>query len=475
MASIAIERQRFEAELEYQALHDGLTGLPNRTLVLDRVSQSLARSSRRSNDVAVIFIDLDRFKLVNDGLGHGAGDELLCQVAERFSDELRSGDTVGRFGGDEFVLVIEEVAGEAGALDVAERLGAALRPPFTIGTGEVRITASVGVALSDDEEASADALIRDADAAMYRAKENGRDRVEMFADEFRQEVLRRLDLEAALRVAIANDELILHYQPVIDLKTEAMIGVEALVRWERPGHGIVSPGEFIPVAEETGLIVPLGAWVIREACREAAGWPRSRDGKRLKVSINLSTKQLAAPGLLDMIETTIQRFGLEPSSITFEVTESTLVDDVDMAISTLTRLKEIGVTLAIDDFGTGYASLDYVRKFHMADYLKIDRCFVEGVSEFDSHDAAIVSSAIVLAKAMRFEVVAEGIETQAQLDVLRQLDCELGQGWLFAPALPADRIVEMIERNSVKPPAEIGDGDGDEPTSQENSGPEAIA
>ncbi len=451
LSAVAIERHDLGVALAHHVLHDTVTGLPNRTLLIDRISQSLARSRRRRTQVAVVLVDLDRFKLINDSLGHAAGDHLLQLVARRFEALIRSGDTVGRIGGDEFVLVIDEVDGEDGAIDIAERVAEELKRPFQVAGTEVSITASMGIAIGT-EDMDGEMLMRDADNAMYRAKDSGRAGHAVFKENFRQAVVERLEIEQALREAIEAKQFRLQYQPLIDLRDGALVGVEALVRWDRPEFGMVPPGDFIPVAEETGLIVPLGSWVLEEACRQAVAWPRLPSGFPVKMTVNMSARQLAAPGLIEVITDIIDRTYMDPMSLTFEVTESVLVEDVDRAVATLARLKELGVTVAIDDFGTGYASLDYVRRFHDADYLKIDRSFVAGLTDFDSQDSAIVSAAIVLAKAIGFEVVAEGVETREQLEVLRQLECELGQGWYFEKAIDPDEMEALIveDRNWIE-------------------------
>jgi diguanylate cyclase (GGDEF)-like protein/PAS domain S-box-containing protein len=443
LAAVAIERHTLGVALAHHVLHDSTTGLPNRTLLIDRINQSLARSARRRTDVAVILVDLDHFKVINDSLGHAAGDHLLELVARRFEDMLRSGDTVGRIGGDEFVLVIDEVAGEEGAIDIAERIEIELNRPFEVAGSEVQISASLGIAVGGDD-VEAEAMMRDADAAMYRAKDLGRAGHAVFEEDFRREQVDRLELERALRDALDAQEFHLQYQPLVDLRSGALVGVEALVRWARPDVGMVPPGHFIPVAEDTGLIIPIGTWVMEQACQQAMDWPPLANGKRVKMTVNLSARQLGAPGLIDVITEVLERTGMDPTALTVEVTESVLVDDVERAVATLADLKALGLSVAIDDFGTGYASLDYVRRFHDADYLKIDRSFVSGLTDFDSKDSAIVSAAIVLAKAMDFQVVAEGVETPEQLDVLRQLDCELGQGYYFAKPMDAQEIEPLI-------------------------------
>jgi diguanylate cyclase (GGDEF)-like protein/PAS domain S-box-containing protein len=440
LAAVAIERREFESALEHQALHDELTGLPNRTLLLDRIDQALARNRRLGHRLAVLFLDLDGFKLINDSLGHAAGDQLLRQVATRFAQAVRDGDTVGRFGGDEFLVLCEEIDDEAGAVAVADRLAQALELPLQVADSEAFVRASIGVALaeSDDGSTTAESLVRNADVAMYRAKAQGRDRTALFEEDLHRQVVARVDLERDLHRAVDEDQLVLHFQPIVRLADSSVVGTEALVRWERPGHGLVSPAEFIPLAEDTGLIIPIGRWVIEKACAQAARWS-DLPGGPLEMSINLSGRQLARPGFVDELEAIVGASGVDPTLLCFEVTESTLADDEGLP-ALLERIKALGARLAIDDFGTGYATLDYVRRFSMADQLKIDRSFVAGIEDVRSPDVAIVSAAIVLANALGFTVVAEGVETDVQLGVLRGLGCERAQGFYFSRPVRAREL-----------------------------------
>lgn len=442
LAAIAIERARFESRLEHQALHDELTGLPNRTLLLDRIGQSVAACRRNDSRAAVLFIDVDRFKVINDSLGHAAGDLLLGALVERFSATLPEGDTMGRFGGDEFV-VLAHVGGEEDAVCLAEALAASLEAPFEIGGAEVVVTCSIGIALADGTRA-AEVLVRDADAAMYRAKDEGRNRFALFEERLHRRMVRRLELERDLRSALATDALRVHYQPIMRLADSRVTGVEALVRWKRPGRGLVGAAQLVPVAEETGLIVPIGAWVLEQACRQAAGW--HSDGYDLVTSVNLSARQLADPRLVETVAMILDRTGLPADRLCLEVTESALAADADDSVVLLGALKLLGVRIAIDDFGTGYATLDYVKRFSMADELKIDKSFVDGLADVTEPDAAIVSVAILLADALDFATVAEGVETPEQLAVLRQLGCHAAQGYLFAEPMAAKAIEPMFTR-----------------------------
>jgi len=436
--SYAIERKRAEVQLAHQALHDALTGLPNRALFLDRLGQALTRLDRRHTYVAVLFLDLDRFKVVNDSLGHGAGDRLLVDVAKRLAGVLRGGDSAARFGGDEFVILCEEVAGERQAIAIAERIAASLETPFLVGEEEVFVRTSVGIALAAGPEARPEAVIRDADAAMYRAKERGGGVFEVFDDGMRERALRRLETENRLHRALHQGEFVLHYQPQVLLATGAVSGVEALVRWEHPERGLVPPGEFIASAEETGLIIALGAWVLEEACRQAAEWATARgDGPPLVVSINLSPRQIAHPDLVATVAEVLERTGADPATLCLEVTETAVMDDHEAAAAVLNKLKELGLTLAIDDFGTGYSSLRALQRFPF-DTVKIDRSFVQGI-ESSEQEAAIVAAIVSLSHALGLKTVAEGVEEIAQVDRLRALGCDVAQGFFYArPMSPSE-------------------------------------
>ena len=454
LASIAVERADFEATLEHEALHDKLTGLPNRSLLLDRIEQAIARSRRLGTTVGVLFIDLDDFKVINDSLGHAAGDRLLQQVAARFHRPLRAGDTVGRFGGDEFLLVCEDLDGEAAAIAVATRLAIELEPPFELDYTTVFVRASVGIALAGGDGAvqlepptaadlahASESLVRNADAAMYRAKERGRSRYEVFEEDLHRQVVRRFDLERELHQAVAEDQLVVHYQPLIDMGTGVITAVEALVRWDRPGHGLVSPAEFIPAAEDIGLIVPLGEAVLEKAANQAVEW--AAIAPDLTMMVNLSVRQLGDERFLERVARVLESSGLSAERLCFEVTESALAAGLGL-VETLRELCDMSVGFAIDDFGTGYATLDYVRRFPMANHLKIDQSFVAGLDRPGSPDRAIISAAIVLGQSLGFTVVAEGVETESQLAILRELDCDVVQGYLFSRPAPADEIAALL-------------------------------
>ena len=436
------ERKRLEAELIRQALHDPLTGLPNRTLLLDRLAHALVRGDRSHAPLSVLFLDLDRFKTVNDSLGHTAGDRLLVAVGHRLAGSVRPSDTVARLGGDEFAVLLEE-AGADDAVGIAQRLGEALDSPFLVDGHEVFARASVGVATGEPGKHTADELLRNADLAMYIAKAQGRERYALFESGMHAAMVGRLELEADLRRALAAGEFFLLYQPVVRLADTSVVGMEALVRWRRAGREVVSPAAFIPVAEETGMIVEIGRWVLGEACRQAAMWQAEQGLHRaLHLSVNLSARQLQDPDLLSDVKQILEVSGLDPVCLVIEITESLLMSEPDVAIEKLGSLKELGVRVAIDDFGTGYSSLSYLRRFPV-DILKIDRSFVAAMGR-GPEDAALSHAIVKLGDTLGLRVVAEGIETAEQLSELRALACAYGQGYLFAPPLPVDDMAAII-------------------------------
>jgi diguanylate cyclase (GGDEF)-like protein len=459
----------------YRALHDPLTGLANRGLLMDQLGQALTRARRRSGTggVAVLFLDLDRFKVVNDSLGHAVGDDLLIEVARRLERVMRSADTVARLGGDEFVVLVEDVGGVDKVLALARRLRQAVSAPIPVGAGQrVVVTASVGVALSGPHDTGADAadadaanadaadadaapvaatpssLLWDADVAMYRAKDAGRDRIQLFEDGLRAGSLGRFRSEAMLRQALAHGGLRLHYQPLVDLNTGALAGAEALVRLQHPDGRLVPPAEFIAVAEETGLVVPLGAWVVAEAAAQAAAWRALQPvgAPPMTVTINVSGRQLATPGFAVEVGAAIARSGADASHLCFEITETALLDATGESVATVERLKELGVGLAIDDFGTGHSSLTWLRRLP-ADFLKVDRTFVAGLGT-DAGDTAIVRAVLDLGQALGLTTVAEGVETPEQLDVLRRFGCHWAQGYHLARPGPAETVTTLLKERT---------------------------
>jgi diguanylate cyclase (GGDEF)-like protein/PAS domain S-box-containing protein len=442
------ERKAAEAQLVHQALHDGLTGLPNRALFLDRLGLALSRLERRPGLAAVFFLDLDHFKVVNDSLGHSAGDQVLMAVADRLERSLRDGDTAARLGGDEFAILCDDLVDEGEAVQIAERIGAAVSSPAVpLADRGLVVTASIGVAFATHSRHRPEALLRDADAAMYRAKERGRARYELFDAAMRARAVARLETEAALRGAVEREQLSLAYQPEILLADGSLVGAEALLRWRADGDELASPADFVPVAEETGLIVPIGAWVIREACRHFSRWHRqSPERAPRSVSVNLSSRQLMRPELPDMVEQALAAAEMDPGALCLEITEGALMDDIDSAAAALKTLKAIGLRIAVDDFGTGYSSLAHLRRFPV-DILKIDHSFVSGLGR-NPEDAAIVRAVLGLARTLDLSVVAEGVERADQLEELRHLGCERAQGHLFSAPLAEDEFTSLLTTGS---------------------------
>jgi diguanylate cyclase (GGDEF)-like protein/PAS domain S-box-containing protein len=437
------DRKRMEVELERLALYDPLTGLPNRALFGDRLRQVLTRRDRQSA-TAVYFLDLDRFKRINDSLGHGPGDEVLREVAERLSAVVRPEDTVARFGGDEFTILCESVGGVLEAVSIADRLQRPLRQPLRAGGAELRLSASIGVALVEaTDNGDGQHLIEDADAAMYRAKERGGARTELFDSAMRDNAVRAMRIEQELQRALEQGELRLYFQPSVDLSTGQVVGAEALVRWEHPRRGLIVPDRFLRVAEETGLIVPLGEWVVRETCQRLAGWQSRPETAHLRLSVNLSARELTHPDVVSSVLGCVRESGIDPRSLTIEVTESTAMADGDTGFRALRDLSSEGIRVAIDDFGTGYSSLEQLRRMPV-DILKVDRTFVGGMAA-DSTDREIVAAVVGMGRALKLCVVAEGIETPEQADALRELGCDIGQGYLYAKPLPADAMEELAQ------------------------------
>ena len=441
------EHKRIEALLAHRVRHDPLTELPNRVMLLEQLTDALARSESRMTPrrVGLVLLDLDHFKIVNDSLGIPAGDELFAVVVQRVERVLRAGDTVARLGGDELAIVCNDARGERDAVSVAERVRSVLAEPVMLESGEVFVTASIGVVLSNGAHDTPERLLRDANIAMFAAKKLGRGRIEIFHESMREVAIERLELEGALRRGLVHDEFRVYYQPVIRFDCSEVIGFEALVRWEHPERGLLSPDDFLGVAEETGLIVPIGAWVLREACDQAAHWAaESNYDIPLVVSVNVSARQLSDGELVSTVRAALADSGLDPNLLMLEITETTLMADRDHAIAVLREITDLGVRIGIDDFGTGQSSLAYLRALPVHS-LKIDGTFVDGLGR-DAEGAAIVSAVVHLGHALGLSVTAEGVETAAQLEELRALGCDLGQGFYFAYPQPGP-IVQALVRH----------------------------
>ena len=440
------ERKRYQEELEYQASHDGLTGLPNRSLLVDRLTQTLHAARRDQRVVAVVFVDLDHFKLINDSLGHHVGDRLLLDMAGRLCACLRDEDTVARHGGDEFALILPDQADEAGVSVILRRLLDSISQPWAAEHGEYSISCSIGVSLFPRDGDSAENLLKCADAAMYKAKDIGRNTFHFFTPELDAAVSDRLEVANDLRRALEREEFVLHYQPRLDLASGRIVGAEALIRWNRPEGGLVSPGRFIPVAEETGLIVPIGAWALREACARNKIW-QTMGLPPLVVSVNLSPIQFRRAGLVRQVAGTLEETGLEARWLELELTESFIMQDAERINLAMGELKALGVEIAVDDFGTGYSSLSYLKRFPV-DRLKIDKSFVQDVTH-DPDDAAIARAIISLGHSLNLRVVAEGVETREQMDFVRRHGCDEIQGYFFSRPLDAESFEALLRTHTA--------------------------
>ncbi|MBW8059510.1 MAG: EAL domain-containing protein [Solirubrobacterales bacterium] len=442
----AIKRHAADQALRHRVLHDSLTGLPNRLSFVDALNDALERGTVSGSPVGILFLDLDHFKLINDSMGHHVGDELLQAVAPRLRAHLRPGDLVARFGGDEFGVLVARLADEDEAVAIADRVAAAFAEPYSMGGVEHFVTASLGIAVarpSSREPVDAELLIRDADAAMYRAKERGRARCELFDAAMRARAVHRVEVERELRHALEREELVLHYQPVVALGSGEITGLEALVRWRHPDRGLLNPGEFIPIAEDSGLIEPIGRWVQETACRQILEWHEQRpDARPVDISVNLSARQVAHRDLAGSVAEVLARTGLDPVHLRLEITEGVLVEESATATATLEALSEIGVRLVLDDFGTGYSSLAYLSRFPF-DALKIDHSFVDALG-VEQERTAIIEAIISMARALSLDVIAEGVENEAQLSELCRLGCDYGQGYLFSRALPPEKISALL-------------------------------
>lgn len=439
------DRKRAEEELAVRAFYDSLTGLPNRTLFLDRLGQAVKRARRHKNyNFAVLFLDLDRFKGVNDSLGHMMGDRLLVAIARRLERCVRPGDTVARLGGDEFTILLDDIRGNEDAVFVADRIQRELSAPFDLEGQEVFTTVSIGIASGAAYEKPED-ILRDADTAMYRAKEMGRARYEVFDTQLHARAVARLQLETDLRRALERQEFRVHYQPIISLRLDRVVGFEALVRWQHPQKGLLPPSEFLPVAEETGLILPIDLWVLREACRQTRRWQEQFPfDPPLRISVNFSSRQFLQQGLVEQVQEILEATGLDPSTLTLEITESAIMEDVRQVRSLIDRLKNLRIQLYLDDFGTGYSSLSYLNRFPI-DTLKIHHSFVGRLGAGDPQ-GELVRTIAALARNLNMEVIAEGVETPQQLEHLRRLQCEQVQGFLFARPLEAAQVEDLLKK-----------------------------
>jgi len=441
------KRHHVERQLAFAASHDELTGLPNRTLLMTRLGRIVARTYSSDHLWAILFIDLDRFKVINDSLGHAVGDLVLVETARRFERCLRSGDSVARLGGDEFIILLDGIEDAGVSCQVAERLLRALDAPFTIAGHEVSTSASVGIATGRNGEDEPEDVMRNADIAMYRAKTLGKQRYALFSPELLEDTRLRLELEMDLAHALERQELYLFYQPLVAMQNGCLIGFEALVRWRHPRRGLVNPNDFIPLAEETGAVIPLGAWILHEACRQLKEWQTTLPGAAdLCINVNVSGKQLASPDFLATVENALGKSGLRPESINLEITESVLLREAENTRETLNRIRNLGVQIHLDDFGTGYSSLSYLRDFPI-DALKIDRSFIsraEDEATTGLASADIVRSIIALAESMSLSVTAEGVETAAQVEALRDLGCTNLQGFYFSRPVEAAAAASII-------------------------------
>ncbi|MGL5076680.1 MAG: two-component system response regulator [Waterburya sp.] len=442
-----VERQRVQQQLIHDALHDDLTGLPNRTFLMERIELTIQQAQLNTDYMyAVLFIDLDRFKIINDSLGHAVGDQLLIEVSNLLQQCLRGSDIVARLGGDEFIILLDEVRDLHDATAIGDRIQHQLRSPFEIEGQHIFTTASIGVVFGSADYNNASDLLRDADIAMYRAKKKGKARYEIFDQAMYHETLKLIELENSLRLAIKRNEFVLHYQPIISLGNNDLVGFEALIRWQHPIKGFISPVEFIPIAEETGLIVDIGEWLLKEACQQLQKWKQQFDFipqvASLKMSINLASQQLQEPEFIHKLDRILEETSLDGGSLRLEITESVLIEPEGSVKNTLKQIRSRNIKLSIDDFGTGYSSLSYLRRFPI-DNLKIDRSFIEQMN-CDSENFEIVRVIITLAKTLGMDAISEGVETLQQLQQLRALGCEFGQGYLFAKPLSPTAVESVL-------------------------------
>jgi diguanylate cyclase (GGDEF)-like protein/PAS domain S-box-containing protein len=444
------ERKLLEQQLTHQALHDPLTKIANRVLFRDRVDHALSKLRRDNGSLAVLFLDLDNFKSVNDSIGHAAGDKLLIAVAQRLQDCLRNSDTAARLGGDEFAVLVESINNADEAIMIAERVKTVFRQPFLIDGKEVYMATSIGIAQSSDEAWSGDELLRNADLAMYRAKNQGKGNYVVFEPRMHEALMERLELEDDLRAAIENHEFTLHYQPILELGSSDMLGMEALVRWNHPRYGMLAPMKFIPLAEETNLIVPLGEWILTEACRQAKEWSdRYTEGLDISITVNISIRQFQQNELVDIVRDALERTGLRPGSLILEITESFMMQESESTLAKLHELKKIGIRLAIDDFGTGYSSLSYLQRFPI-DILKIDKSFIDKIGN-GNEGKAVARAIIMMGDSLNLKTIAEGIERPEQIAALKTLGCGAGQGFHFARPMTVDAMENFLAERVAVP------------------------
>ncbi len=442
LAMTAYDRRQAEEKLRQLANYDRLTGLPNRSLFMDRMAQSLTKARRAKQRVALLFIDVDRFKGINDSLGHQAGDLVLRTIGKRLINCVRSADTVARLGGDEFTVIIEECESVEMITNVCDRILAAAMEPILLGQTEANLSCSIGISLFPNDGKDVELLLQNADSAMYKAKDHGRNNYQFFTQDLQAKAMMHLSRENALRKALQRMEMVLHYQPQFDVRMGGVIGVEALVRWQDPEWGLIWPSEFIPLAEETGLIVPLGQWVLQQACLQAKQWHEAMDGRPFHMAVNLSVRQFAAENLLDFVREALKESGLSPEILQLEITESMVMRDIGANVKLLKQLKELGVRIGLDDFGTGHSSLMYLKRLPV-DVLKIDRAFVEEIAS-SNYDTAIAHSIISLAESLKLEVIAEGVETVQQMERLKQEGCYKMQGYLFSAPLEQEQCDRLL-------------------------------